>query len=369
MSKLFSDLGGEFVELDTVLEASLPLELSGEMVRGRICIFTDEDGREWALRPDLTLPAAVNEIARRRAGGAGKRTVCYDASVFRLPASPKDPIEFRQAGFERFGYKSDAQNDADMFTAIANAVSAFGVTSPFVQFGDLSIFPAFVDAMGLPPETKQGLKRAFRQEGGVRAYLSAEKNSAAMGLSRRMRGMDQKEATAFVEDVFKLTGIRPVGERTEAEIVDRLYQRAQDGVATEISEDDKSILEAALAIDAPASEAANVLRDLSKGAGLKSLDPQIEALDMRLQAIAAADPKAFQTAQFSTRFGRRFTYYDGFVFELAASRQESEAGRPFAAGGRYDSLLSQLSAGEVEASAMGGVIIPHRIEIAKGEQA
>lgn len=368
MSALFSGLGGELSDLPIVIEASLPLELSGEMVRGRICVFTDEDGREWAMRPDLTLPAAINEIERRRSGGKGERTVRYDAPVFRLPAAADDPIEFRQVGFERFGYASNAQEDADMFAAIASGVSDLGVSASFIQFGDLSIFPAFVEAMDLPSETKQGLKRAFRQEGGVRAFLNAQQNGSAAGLARRMRGMDQNEVAAFVEDVFKLTGIRPVGERTGDEIVDRLYQRAQGGVVTEVSEDNRAILESILSVDTNAADPAQVLQKLAKGAGLKSLEPAIDALSDRMKAISKVLPEPFDGARFSTRYGRRFTYYDGFVFELSSSQSESEAGRPFAAGGRYDSLLGQLSAGEVTASAMGGVIIPHRVETAKGDQ-
>ena len=49
-------------------------------------------------------------------------------------------------------------------------------------------------------------------------------------------------------------------------------------------------------------------------------------------------------------------------FEIAASADETAKQRPFVAGGRYDSLLSDLSKGRVEATALGGIIIPHRVE-------
>ena len=55
--------GGELVDPPVTIEAAVPLELSGEVVRNRICTFVDADGKEWALRPELTLPVAQAEIA------------------------------------------------------------------------------------------------------------------------------------------------------------------------------------------------------------------------------------------------------------------------------------------------------------------
>ena len=37
--------GGDEVEVPVIIEAAVPLELSGEVVRSRICTFADADGR------------------------------------------------------------------------------------------------------------------------------------------------------------------------------------------------------------------------------------------------------------------------------------------------------------------------------------
>ena len=365
MNDLFETLGGEFVEPRVVVEAALPLELSGEAVRGRICVFVDEDGREWALRPDLTLPVAVDEVDLRRSGTNGERVVRYSAPVFRLPALPGDPVEFTQAGFERFGGTSDPAADAAVFDAITQACTACNVAQGVVRLGDLSVFPAFVDALGLPAEAAAGLKRAFRQEGGVRAFLNGARSGAASGLAQRMQGMDRSQVAAFVEDIFALTGIRPVGERTGDEIVERLHQRAQDGEAVSVPDAAKAILETVLDVDAAVPEALAALRGIAETVQHDALGPLLEQLDLRHAAMTKTAPEFMKDATFSTRFGRRFTYYDGFVFEIAES--EAEYGRPFAAGGRYDSLLSDLSGGEVIANAVGAIIIPHRLARAAGE--
>lgn len=364
---LFASLGGDYVDPRVVVEVALPLELSGEAVRGRICVFTDEDGNEWALRPDLTLPVAVDEVTRRRGGEAGEKLVRYSAPVFRLPALPGEPVEFTQAGFERFGAVSDAKADAAVFATIAEICSANGVRSGLVKFGDLNIFPAFIDAMDLPPETASGLKRAFRQQGGVRAFLNTDRSGAASGLSQRLQGMSRDEVAAFVGDIFALTGINPVGERSSDEIVERLHQRAQSGDTNTIPSDAKDLLETVLNVDVPTNEAGDSLHKIAKQAGLNGLDAVIARLDTGLKTMADVAPDFMNNARFSTRFGRRFTYYDGFVFEICESETDSEQGRPFAAGGRYDRLLSDLSGGDVDASAVGAIIVPHRLKRAAGE--
>ena len=365
MNDLFASLGSTFVEPRVVVEAALPLELSGEAVRGRICVFVDEEGREWALRPDLTLPVAVDEVAARRGGSGGERVVHYSAPVFRLPALPGDPVEFTQAGFERFGGPSDPAADAAVFGAITEACTASNVAQGAVKLGDLSVFPAFVDAMNLPAEAAAGLKRAFRQEGGVRAFLNGARGGAASGLSQRMQGMDRDQVAAFVEDIFALTGIRPVGERTGDEIVERLHQRAQDGEAVSVPDAAKAVLETVLNVDAAVSEAITVLREIAGTVQSDALEAKLDQVEARHNAMAKTAPEFMAGAMFSPRFGRRFTYYDGFVFEIAASA--AEQGRPFAAGGRYDSLLSDLSGGEVTANAVGAIIIPHRLARAAGD--
>ena len=51
IANALSQIGGDVVAPPMLLRAKVPLELSGEAVRNRICTFIDQDGREWALRP------------------------------------------------------------------------------------------------------------------------------------------------------------------------------------------------------------------------------------------------------------------------------------------------------------------------------
>ena len=118
---VFEAAGGTPIDPDYVLPADIPLELSGEAVRARLCVFTDNRGAEMAMRPDLTLPVAQREAARLEAArleaarleaGPSVKTYTYAARAFRLPAAQDDPIEFTQVGVERFGYAADPSADA-----------------------------------------------------------------------------------------------------------------------------------------------------------------------------------------------------------------------------------------------------------------
>ena len=363
---LFECAEGAFVHPKIVIPASVPLELSGEAVRGRICTFQDDAGTEWALRPDLTLPVALDEIEGRRSGQVSGATIRqYRAPVFRLPAAASEPVEFEQVGFERFAAESNSEQDAAVLADVIAASAKAGASSGHISFGDLSLFPAFVDAFELSDEASAGLKRAFRQEGGVRAYFAGQ-SADTSSLTERLKGMSRSEAAAFVDDIFKLTGIRPVGERSSDEIVERMYERANGGAA-DIPTAVKTILDRVLNVDGPVERALAEIATIANEAGLSAVNTHVTRLAQRHELIAKTCNDAWlQGARFATRFGRRFTYYDGFVFEIARSDKASDCAVPFAAGGRYDALLSNLSGGDVDETAIGGVVIPHRLSAENG---
>ena len=81
---IFARLGGELTDPPITLPASQPLELSGEAVRARLCVFMNESGQEYALRPDLTLPVAIAQAADGLSGETVKR---YSARNSRRSAS------------------------------------------------------------------------------------------------------------------------------------------------------------------------------------------------------------------------------------------------------------------------------------------
>lgn len=356
---VFENFGGQLIDPPALMDASVPLELSGEAVRSRLCIFTDHEGRERALRPDLTLPVAVHEAERLKNGSHGEQRYCYEARAYRLASAPGSPIEFTQIGAEQFGGPSSAEADAEMFALVAEAAKMGGKKSSTALFGDLAIFPAFVDALSIGEAAANALKRAFRQAGGVAALLNAEQSEQRSGLAAYLAGASRDDAEATVRDVLGVSGIEPIGTRTLEEIVDGLMAKSASAKAGGIPSEAIQILENVLAVEAPLQQAADNLASIAKSAELGGVEAALNALQQRIDLIMKTTPKFLDGAKFGTPFGRRFNYYDGFLFELCAPGGDTSA--PFAAGGRYDTLIEKLSGGAVSANGIGGVVRPDRM--------
>ena len=101
----FVRAGYERVEPAVIQPADLFLDVVGESLRGRTYVFTDPDGAELCLRPDLTVPTCRLHLERHASANTRAR-YCYAGSAFRYQpagAGRAHPREFHQAGIESFG--------------------------------------------------------------------------------------------------------------------------------------------------------------------------------------------------------------------------------------------------------------------------
>jgi ATP phosphoribosyltransferase regulatory subunit len=346
----------EPVDPDYILPADIPLELSGEAVRSRLCLFTDERGNEMAMRPDLTLPVALQEVQRRMDGHTLFRTYIYAARAFRLPANRDDPLEFSQIGFEEFGHDRLPADDVRPFCNVRLALDACGIVPAAVVTGDLAIFPAVADALGLPESLTGLIKRAFRQEGGVRALLS----SPPAPMDPEITAILEAEAPeAALRAHMEQRSVAMIGARSEGEILHGLRERAAAAAAGGIPAGARQVLEDLGRINCPLAEADDAITQLAKAHGLAGLDGVADNLAKRTILMCERGIVDPSRATFRAGFGRRFTYYDGFVFEMLADGLT--AAQPVAAGGRYDGLIANLSGGRVSANGIGGVVRPDRM--------
>ena len=327
---------GVRIDPPTVLPSKTILELSGEAVRARLCAFTDDAGREYCLRPDMTTPIA-DMVAR---GAADVRRYYYSGPVFRLPASPADAIEFDQIGFEWFGGSSPAE-DAEAVALTFEAASLSGAGDVTARVGDIGLYHAVVDALGFTPVWKTRLKRAFARRRGPLELLEAATSANTGGksaLAASLARMPAAEAVLAVEDIFSIAGVQPVGGRGAAEIAERLRESVQEAAP---AAEDIARLKAFLAIEAPVTDAVDTLAAFGSDMGL-AVFSALEAFSQKLALSEALRPAYWEGAIYSGKVGRRFEYYDGLVFDLV---RPGQAERPVAAGGRYDGLLSRMGAG------------------------
>lgn len=343
-------VSGVRAEPQTLLPAEVILELSGEAVRSRLCTFTDASGAEHCLRPDLTTPiaqlVASGELPVARYHGAGP--------VYRLPPrGSNDPVEHLQIGFEWFGNAGSPAEDAEAAAVALEAAQAGGVTGAKVRFGDVAIYHALLAALPLSPQWRDRLRRAFSRRKGPRELLAAaHRRTDVAEAVVRIGGLAEDDAVREVEAAIAALGVEPVA-RTPADIARRLREKATDPA---LRESVAQIVGDYLELSAPAGECVALLARFAQKAG--DLSAALDGFNERLALIAKLKPPFWSEAVFSAEAGRRFEYYDGFVFDLT---RDGEPDRPIVSGGRYDGLIARLSAGQIQASGIGAAIRADRL--------
>jgi ATP phosphoribosyltransferase regulatory subunit len=305
-------------------------------------LTTDASGEDLCLRPDLTIPVARDYLASPEAGKPAGFS--YLGPVFRYRGG--QPSEFLQAGIESFGRQDRAAADAEMLALALEATAAFGLTDVDIRTGDVALFNALIEALGLYPVWRRRLIKDFNRK--VSLIEDIERLTIAGGPGRNeyqgvlaaLAGSDRKAALALVTDLMSIAGTTNVGGRAVAEIADRFLEQStlkagalpRDAIAT---------IKRFLSITGEPDDAVAQLRALAEDAKL-DLSGAIDEFERRVGFMAARGIDTAKT-RFSTSFGRGLDYYTGFEFELHARGNGSE---PLVAGGRYDGLMTQLGSAE-----------------------
>ena len=170
----FARAGYEQIAPAIIQPAGLFLDVVGEALRARTYVFTDPDGEELCLRPDLTVPTCRLHLARHPAGDVPAR-YCYSGSAFRYQpggATSAHPSEFRQAGIESFAAADREQDDAAVLALIVEALREAGLARFQLRFGDLGLFTALLDALPMPQRWRRRLRHHFWRPEAFRAELA-----------------------------------------------------------------------------------------------------------------------------------------------------------------------------------------------------
>ena len=340
-----------------ILQPAEPfLDLSGEDIRRRMYLTTDASGREFCLRPDITIPVSRDYLASPLAGAIAN--FCYLGPVFRDRGEA--PGEFPQAGIESFGRRDIAAADAEMISLGLEATSHYGIDAPDLRMGDVGLFAALIGALDLAPAWKRRLIKHFNRAGSLRHDLdrlacdAAQARPEYQGVLAALAGSDPHAAHALVTDLLSIAGITAVGGRSVGEIADRFLEQAALGAGSGLPAETRALIEKFLAVAGNPDDAAAELRALAADAGV-ALGAALDLFESRtgFMAVRGVDVSRIR---FSTAFGRGLDYYTGMVFELhppslpspasGGGKGSGSAPGQLVAGGRYDGLLSRLGARE-----------------------
>ncbi len=324
-----------------ILQPAEPfLDLSGEDIRKSLYLTTDPSGEELCLRPDLTIPVARDYLTSPRAGRPAGFS--YLGPVFRYRGNQAS--EFLQAGVESFGRQDRAAADAEMLALALEATAAFGVSDVEIRTGDVALFNALIDALGLYPVWRRRLVKDFNRKINLAEDIerltlaTAPGRNEYEGVLAALAGSDRKAALALVTDLMSIAGASTLGGRTVSEIADRFLEQSTLKAGA-LPRDALAIIKRFLAISGDPDDAIAQLRALAEDAKL-NITAAIDLFESRVGFMAARGI-AIGNTRFSTAFGRGLDYYTGFEFELHGKGNGVE---PLVAGGRYDGLMTQLGA-------------------------
>ncbi len=326
-----------------ILQPAEPfLDLSGEDIRRRMYLISEPAGGELCLRPDLTIPVALDYLASPEAGRPAQ--FCYLGPIFRQRAD--GPAEFLQAGIESFGRIDTAAADAETLALALEATSLYGLAEPAIRMGDLALVSAFIGALDLSPVWKRRLAKDFNRKSSFAHDLDrlvlARPNGPPeyQGVLAALANSDPKAAHALVTDLLSIAGITAVGGRSVGEIADRFLEQAALGAGSALPRETRKLIERFLAIAGDPDEALADLRALAADARL-ALAPALDLFESRAGFLAARRIN-LRNIRFATAFGRGQDYYTGMVFELHDPGGTVKG--ELVAGGRYDGLFARLGA-------------------------
>lgn len=334
---LFEAAGATWLELPVLQPAEAFLETAGEEVRRRMFVTEGRRGEFLALRPDFTIPVCLRHLG----SGNGPARYAYEGLVFRRHLA--GAAERLETGYEDIGRPDRAAADAEAVALAAEAVRALTGAAPRIRIGDIGLFVALLEALGLPEAWRRRLRRSFgvaeRLDANLARLAAPRDTTPPVGdpqIDAAAEAHDRVALLALVEERLAAHGHTPGSGRSAAEIADRFLNQLSLR-ETRLEPETIAILRAYLAIEAPLAEAAARLEGFARKAGLDLAQP-LAGFATRAAALAAKGVNA--NAAFSAAFGRPLDYYTGLVFQIGTAG----AAAPVAGGGRYDRLMEMLGA-------------------------
>ena len=124
--------------------------------------FTDINGKELCLRPDLTIASCLRYLEGNL---KGKEKILYSGQAYRKVESKKDKIIRNQIGFEILGSKNEKKDDNEIITASLKILQDFKFSSGTLTIGNIEIFNLLISKLDIPKRWKLRLSRHFLERG------------------------------------------------------------------------------------------------------------------------------------------------------------------------------------------------------------
>ena len=153
--------GFKYIDLPSVIEADHIVQRSGENFRKFIFSFTDQNGSELCLRPDLTIASCLRYLENNL---KGKEKIFYSGQAYRKSQNKKDSIIRNQIGFEIIGSQDEKNDDKEIINTSLKSLKDFKYSSGTLTVGNVEIFNLLISKLDIPKRWKLRLSRHFWRE-------------------------------------------------------------------------------------------------------------------------------------------------------------------------------------------------------------
>jgi ATP phosphoribosyltransferase regulatory subunit len=316
--------GFKYINLPSVIEANHIVQRSGENFRKFMFSFTDQNGSELCLRPDLTIASCLRYLENNL---RGKEKIFYNGQAYRKSQNKKDSIIRDQIGFEIIGSKDEKNDDKEIITTSLKSLQNFKYSSGTLTIGNVEIFNLLISKLDIPKRWKLRLSRHFWREEYFNDLLKRlETNS---DVDPTIVEIDKKRYFKMLnEDLSKV-----IAGRSISEILKRFDNKIRDPRGAKKGENISKIIKEFLKIKCPINKAANELNKFFKKNKINLIVDQ--------KYFPVSDNKISKlNVVFSASFGRQLEYYTGMVFKIDITSKSKN--RNIINGGRYDKLISDL---------------------------
>ena len=318
--------GFKYIDLPSVIEANHIVQRSGENFRKFIFSFTDQNGSELCLRPDLTIASCLRYLENNL---NGKEKIFYSGQAYRKSQNQKDSIIRNQIGFEILGSKDEKNDDKEIIQTSLNSLKNLKYTSGTLTLGNVEIFKLLISKLDIPTRWKLRLSRHFWREDYFNDLLKRlETNS---DVDPTIVEIDKKRYLKMLKGDKNSI----VAERSIEEILKRFDKKIKDPRRPSKGRNVSKIIKEFLKIKCPINKAASELNKFFKKNKINLV------VDQKYFPVSENKISKLNVV-FSASFGRQLEYYTGMVFKIDINSKSKN--RNIINGGRYDKLISDLGA-------------------------
>ena len=329
--KLFKKQSFKVKNFDNIIESKIIIERSGEIFKKSLLSFEDDNGKNFSLRPDLTISACLDYIKNIK---RGEYKYTYFDQAYRRTFGAKSLVR-NQLGCEIIGSNS-RKSDLEIINLIDNSLTKITKNKTVVWINDLNLFSNLVDSLKLPLRWKLRLKRHFWRTEYFKDLLSRLETGS--DLQKNVFELDKK---SYLQ-MKKLNKNQKIAGRKISEILKRFEKKINEPRSDINGEKISKIIKEYLKINCKLKNAKEILNKFEKTHKINLKINEFDLFNLKIK-----NKEVF----FSTKTGRRTEYYTGIVFEIYKKSKKIH----LASGGRYDNLMQILGA-KRKIPAIGGAI-------------